>query len=296
LTHAPAQAAGLPAGSLPLAREAPVGVFDSGVGGLTVLKALLAVLPHERFIYLGDTARLPYGSKSPETVAAYAVQAARLLAAQGVKCLVVACNTASSAGLAAIRERLPGLPVAGVIEPGAAAACEVSLSGSIAVLATEGTVRGGAYQAAIRRRRPEAAVTTVAAPLFVALAEEGLVEGPIALAVVRHYLLPLLEQQAPDTLVLGCTHFPMLAAAIREVAGEGIQLVDSAATAAAWVREQLATAGLAAQAGPVPAGSGEPRLRLLATDGPERFGRVGSLFLARDIPPAEVELVDLTAG
>jgi glutamate racemase len=281
------QAAGLP-GSLRPPPDAPIGVFDSGVGGLTVLKALLAVLPHERFIYLGDTARLPYGSKSSATVAAYAVQAACLLRTQGVKCLVVACNTASSAGLPAVQARLAGIPVVGVIEPGAAAACEVSASGRIAVLATEGTVRGGAYQAAIRRRRPGATISAVPAPLFVALAEEGLVAGPIALAIVRHYLQPLLTDAAPDTLVLGCTHFPMLAGAIREVAGEHIQLVDSAATTAAWVREQLAQEGLAAAVAP----SG-PRLRLLATDGPERFGQVGSLFLERAIAPEEVELVDI---
>jgi glutamate racemase len=274
--------------------HAPIGVFDSGVGGLTVLARLLSVLPLERFIYLGDTARLPYGTKSPGTVAAYAVQAASLLASQGIKCLVVACNTASSAGLPAIRARLPELPVLGVIEPGAAAACAVSVSGSIAVIATEGTVRGGAYQEAIRRVRPEAVITALPAPLLVPLAEEGLVSGPIAQALVRHYLEPLLATPdggavpSPDTLVLGCTHFPMLAEVIRNVAGESIQLVDSADTTAASVQRLLGKAGLASTSAPPVA-----RLRLLATDGPERFGRVGSLFLARGIVPGEVELVDL---
>lgn len=134
-------------------REAPIGVFDSGVGGLTVLKALAAELPHEHFVYLGDTARLPYGTKSPETVARYALQAAEALSEYGVKCLVIACNTASSVGLPAIRAHIHGVPIIGVIEPGAQAACATSKSGHIAVIATEGTVRGGVYQEAILRIR-----------------------------------------------------------------------------------------------------------------------------------------------
>lgn len=276
------------------AAGAPIGVFDSGVGGLTVLKALAAALPGERFVYLGDTARLPYGTKSPETVARYSAQAAQALAAHGIKCLVVACNTASAAGLPAIRATLADLPVIGVIEPGAAAACAVSAAGCIAVLATEGTVRGGAYQAAIRRRRADARIIALPAPLFVALAEEGLVSGPIADSVARHYLEPLFEggaahAGAPDTLVLGCTHFPVLAAAIRQVVGERIHVVDSAQTTAASVRAELEKAGLAA---PLVRQDRE-RIRLLATDGPERFARVGSLFLARPILPEEVELIDL---
>jgi glutamate racemase len=279
--------------SAPPDRSSPIGVFDSGVGGLTVLKALLAALPLERFIYLGDTARLPYGTKSRQTVAAYAVQAAQRLAAYGVKCLVVACNTASGAGLPAIRAGLPGLPVLGVVEPGAAAACAVSESGSIAVIATEGTVRDGAYQAAIRRRRPDATITASPAPLFVALAEEGLVEGSIAEGIARHYLEPLLggkgpDGAPPDTLVLGCTHFPVLRRAIRMVAGEDIRLVDSAATTATSTVQLLAESGLLAESAPW-----GPQLCLLATDGPERFARVGSLFLSREIDPKDVELVDL---
>ena len=273
----------------------PIGVFDSGVGGLTVLKALLAALPHERFVYLGDTARLPYGTKSSATVARYAVQAAEALVGHGVKCLVVACNTAASLGLPAIRDRVGELPVIGVIEPGAQAACTISVSGSIAVLATEATVRGGAYQEAIRRRRPQALLAAQPAPLLVALAEEGLVSGPIADAVVRHYLEPLFahapasgsQPERPDTLVLGCTHFPMLAAVIRGVVGERVHVVDSAATTAASVHAELASAGLLARGTPL------ERIRLLATDGPERFGRIGSRFLERVITPQEVELVDL---
>lgn len=268
--------------------DSPIGVFDSGVGGLTVLKALAAELPHERFVYLGDTARLPYGTKSPETVARYGVQAAEALLEYGVKCLVIACNTASSVGLRAIREHIEGIPVVGVIEPGAEAACAASSSGHIAVIATEGTVRGGAYQEAILRMRAGARIVALPAQLFVALAEEGLHEGPIAETVARHYLLPVFQngRQSPDTLVLGCTHFPMLAHAIRAAVGPDIRIVDSAATTARSVRELLVRQNLTREAG-------EGATRFLATDSIERFARTGSRFLARVIDPAEVELIDL---
>jgi glutamate racemase len=272
--------------------SAPIGVFDSGVGGLTVLKALTAQLPGEHFVYLGDTARLPYGTKSPQTVARYSVQAAEALTRYGVKCLVVACNTASSVGLPAIAERIANIPVIGVIEPGAEAACAISQSGNIAVIATEGTVRGGAYQQAILRRRPDARVNAEPTPLFVALAEEGLHEGPIANDIADHYLKPIFastdpNRSAPDTLVLGCTHFPMLAKAIRRAAGPLVRIVDSAGTTAASVAQQLRRVGLTREAG------GSTAVRLLATDGRERFARVGSLFLERPINPEEVDLVDL---
>ena len=263
--------------------EAPIGVFDSGVGGLTVLRALLSELPHEKFIYLGDTARLPYGTKSPESVTRYAAQAAAALADRALKCLVVACNTASASSLPAMRDRLPG-----VLVPGAQAACEASPTGRIAVIATEGTVQGRAYQEAILRRRGDARIQAMATPLFVALAEEGLVSGPIALGVARHYLAALSQaaSDAPDTLVLGCTHFPMLAGVIRAALGERMRIVDSAATTAKEVRQRLEGAGLARRAG-------ASAVRFLASDGAERFARVGSRFLARTIAPADVELIDL---
>ncbi|MGB6485862.1 MAG: glutamate racemase [Steroidobacteraceae bacterium] len=270
--------------------DAPIGVFDSGVGGLTVLKALVTQLPRERFVYLGDTARLPYGTKSPETVVRYAVQAAETLAGYGVKCLVIACNTASAVGLAAVSELIRDVPVIGVIEPGAEAACLASRSGHIAVIATEGTVRGGAYQDAIVRRRSDARVRAVPTQLFVALAEEGLCRGPIAESVARHYLEPLFSGPAgvsrPDTLVLGCTHFPMLADAIRGVAGPEVGIVDSAETTARHVRQTLEAQNLASAAG-------EGSLRLLATDAADRFARIGGRFLERPIRPHEVELIDL---
>jgi len=277
--------------------SASIGVFDSGVGGLTVLKALMEQLPHEQFVYLGDTARLPYGTKSPETVARYSLQAAEALAGYGVKCLVIACNTASSVGLPTIREHIENVPVIGVIEPGAQAACAASRTGNIAVIATERTVRGGAYQQAILRIRPDARVNASPAPLIVALAEEGLNEGSIANDVAAHYLRPMFSPpddnaEIPDTLVLGCTHFPMLAGAIRRAVGAKVQIVDSAATTAVSVDAQLRAAGLMRTDRPAQ-GARDGQVRLLATDGRERFARVGSRFLERSITADEVELVDL---
>lgn len=252
-----------------------------------MLAALLRALPHERFVYLGDTARLPYGTKSAQTVARYAVQACGVLAGRGVKCLVVACNTAASVGLDAVRAQVGALPVIGVIEPGAQAACAASASGHIAVIATEATVRGGAYPRAILERRPDATVEQVAAQLLVALAEEGLVEGPLAQGIIRHYLgSTFADAAAWDTLVLGCTHFPTLMPSIREVLGPEIRIVDSALTTAAAVRDELLGAGIARSAG-------SQSVQFMATDGPERFARVGSRFLGRTIEPRRVELIDL---
>ena len=268
-------------------RDAPIGVFDSGVGGLTVLRALRAALPAEDFVYLGDTARLPYGSKSAQTVCRYSLQAAEVLVRRGVKMLVVACNTASSVALDALRERHAGLPVVGVLEPGAAAAASATRNAAIAVIATEGTVRGGAYPRALEALRPGVRVVQRACPLFVALAEEGWTDGPVAEAIARRYLEPLFDgPDAPDTLLLGCTHFPALIAPIRRSVGERVTLVDSAQTTARATAEGLATLRLAR-------GEGIGRLRLLATDGPERFARVGALFAGESVAAEDIELVDL---
>jgi glutamate racemase len=265
--------------------DAPVGVFDSGVGGLTVLRALAASLPHEDFLYLGDTARLPYGTKSPATVARYSVRAAEALVARGIKALVVACNTASASALPWLREQFPTLPVIGVIEPGARAACEASKSGRIAVLATEGTVQGGAYERAIHGLKPDAHVAQVACQIFVALAEEGWSEGEAVDAVTERYLAHL--DARVDTVVLGCTHFPLLAGSIARQIGPSRVIVDSAATTARAVAAMLAERGLAAD--PARAGT----LRLMATDSPERFARVGARFLGSSIAPRSIEAIDL---
>jgi glutamate racemase len=263
----------------------PIGVFDSGVGGLTVLRALQAALPDASFLYLGDTARLPYGTKSPGTISRYALQAARLLVDRGIDSLVVACNTASAVALDDLRAALPELDVTGVVEPGAAAAVVASTGGAIAVIGTESTIRGGAYTPAITRLRPDARVIGLPCPLFVALAEEGWTEGPIPEAIARAYLDPIKDDI--DTLVLGCTHFPLLAAAIGATVGRGVAIVDSAATTAERVRAARQRRGHSESPG------GARVLRLLATDGRERFARVGSRFLGVDLLPEAIELVDL---
>ncbi len=272
------------------AGSAPIGVFDSGVGGLTVLRALRERLPLEHFVYLGDTARLPYGTKSAGSIRQYSLQAARLLRERAVKCLVIACNTASAIALDALAHEFAPVPVLGVLEPGAAAACRATRTGRIAVLATESTVRGGAYQSAIARQLPSAVVTARACPLFVALAEEGWSDGPIVEGVIHRYLDDVFVAGAtdahPDTLVLGCTHFPVLAPALRKVLGDRIAIVDSAATTADALASVLAERGLLRAEGP-------GAVTLLATDGPERFARVGAVFLGQPLAPADVEVVDL---
>ncbi|MGB9430570.1 MAG: glutamate racemase [Gammaproteobacteria bacterium] len=270
--------------------ERPIGIFDSGVGGLTVLKAVRERLPAEHLLYLGDTARLPYGTKSAESVTRYAVQAAAHLVQRGIKLLVVACNTASAVAMPALAKQFAPLPVMGVVEAGAESAVKTSRSGHIAVLATESTVRGGAYERAIRERRPDARVFSQACSLFVALAEEGWTRGPLVEAVVREYLHPLLEEKQRDgldCLVLGCTHFPLLKETISHVAGARVALVDSGTTVAGVIEAALTEQGLAR----VTNGTGD--MKFLATDDTERFARVGSLFLGTPIATADVERVDL---
>ena len=270
----------------------PIGVFDSGMGGLTVLKALAGRLPNERFVYLGDTARLPYGTKSAETVKAYALQATRLLLDQGVKMLVIACNTASAVALEGLQQAFAPIPVIGVIEPGARAGIAATVNRRIAVIATEGTVRGGAYARAIHRLMSDAEVVQQPCQVFVALAEEGWTDAPATREAAEHYLGTMFSSpSAPDTLVLGCTHFPVLGGVIRAVIGPAVALVDSAETTAGAVAEALARADLASAAG---ARDGSA-VRFFATDSPERFARVGAVFLGRPIDPASVELVDLRA-
>ncbi|MBU1248175.1 MAG: glutamate racemase [Proteobacteria bacterium] len=271
----------------------PIGVFDSGVGGLTVLRQLLRLLPDEEYRYLGDTARLPYGTKSSESVIRYALQSSKHLVEQGVKLLVVACNTASSVALPALEEAYPGLPVVGVVRPGARAGCSLNTNGRMAVIATEATVRGGAYQRAVLELCPVMHVEAQACGLFVALAEEGWTSGELVEAVVRKSLTPLFErfgEQQPDCLVLGCTHFPVLAGAIEAVVGPEVAVIDSAVTTAQEVRDELRARGLLRPAGEV---DDPARVRFWATDGAERFARVGSIFLGCDLAPEDVELVDL---
>lgn len=268
--------------------DAAIGVFDSGVGGLTVLRALRARLPEENLLYLGDTARLPYGTKSARSVLRYALQATRILDKRGIKMLVIACNTATAYALDALAENHPGLPVVGVIAPGARAACTISRSGRIGVLATESTVRARAYQSAIATLRPEAEVHALASPLLVAMAEEGWLVGEVPKAIVEHYSQPLRDKfagQGFDCLVLGCTHFPVLAETFRAVIGPDVALVDSAQTTAEEVARVLDERNQRR------AGSG--RTAFLATDDIERFARVGGVFLGAALAPQQIELVDL---
>ena len=270
------------------AARLPIGLFDSGVGGLTVLAALHRRMPREDLVYLGDTARLPYGTKSPETIVRYALQAAHKLLEQRIKLLVIACNTATASALDEVRRALAPLPVIGVVEPGAAAAVEATRSGHIAVIATEATIARGAYQRAIGRLLPEARVTGRACSLLVALAEEGWLDGPESEAVAARYLDPVFRvPDAPDCLLLGCTHFPLLLPSIRKILPLGTRIVDSALTTSESVLDELAANGL------LRGGRGQGRIRFMTTDDPLRFARTGSLFLGAKLAPEAVSLVDL---
>ena len=274
----------------------PIGIFDSGVGGLTVYRALHERLPDERFVYLGDTARVPYGTKSLATVERYAIENSRFLEAHGIKLLVVACNTASALALPAIR-RAVNVRVIGVIEPGARAAAEVSLKRekrkSIGVIATEATVQSGAYSEAIARFAPDAAVVERTCPLFVSLAEEGWAETDVARSVAAEYLQDLREQ-AVGTLVLGCTHYPILRRVIQETVGADVHLIDSGEATARDVEALLATDELARRA--TEDRARERRLcddldHFYVTDAAERFSRVAERFLGS--APSVLEAVEV---
>jgi glutamate racemase len=269
-------------------KRLPIGVFDSGVGGLTVLKALRDELPAEDLIYLGDTARLPYGTKSPTSISRYACQATSLLQQRNIKLLVVACNTASAVALDALREQMHPLPVIGVVEPGASAAVAARPGGRHLVLATEATVRLGAYRRAILQLDPQAHVQELACEMLVSLAEEGWNEGSIAAAIVDRYLAELGERAADaDSVILGCTHFPLLRQPITAAFDDSVSVVDSASTTADVARSLLESLDLANDRGH----SGS--LTLLATDGATRFARVGGWFLGAELSAGDVTLVDL---
>lgn len=249
--------------------ERAIGVFDSGVGGLTVLKELAQQLPHEELIYLGDTARVPYGTKSAATVARYAQEAASFLTALGVKALVVACNTASAVALPMLEAHF-GLPVFGVIQPGAARAVQLSRRGRVGVIGTEGTIKSSAYTRAIHALDPAIEVRTSACPLFVPLAEEGWSAHPITRLVIEEYLSPLVAEDI-DALVLGCTHYPLLKGLLGDFFGPEVALVDSAQETAASVARVLAERHLLRRSPP-------GLHRFFVTDVPERFERVGGAF------------------
>ena len=268
-------------------RSLPIGVFDSGVGGLTVAAALRRRLPAESILYLGDTARLPYGTKSPETVLRYTRSMIAFLTARRVKAVVVACNTASSLAVPHLREEggvaSAGHLLWGVIESGAERAAAESV-GRVGVIATESTTRSEAYPEALARLRPELEVLSAACPLFVPLVEEGWVDDPVAVQVAERYLAPLLEAGI-DTLLLGCTHYPLLMPVLSRVAGPEVALIDSASAVAERVARDLDAAGLA-----LPAASGPGTLHAFVTDVAEHFGRLAEAILGEPVP---LELVDV---
>ena len=250
--------------------DRPIGVFDSGVGGLTVLRELVRTLPGERYVYLGDTARVPYGAKSAETVTRYSIEIANCLITRfDIKMLVVACNTASSLSLPVLR-KIYKIPVVGMVDPCVQKAASLPRNGSIGVIGTAGTIRSGAYEQALHAALPSARVVCRPCPLLVSLAEEGWGSHPVARAVVAEYLGPFREKP-PDALILGCTHYPVLKDTIRQFLGEGVVLIDSGEEAA-HVVDILLSEGDARRE----AGKGE--LSFLVTDDPGIFARVGEPF------------------
>ncbi|MBI4370704.1 MAG: glutamate racemase [Elusimicrobia bacterium] len=254
---------------------APIGVFDSGLGGLTVLRALARRMPEESLIYFGDTAHVPYGSKSPEAIARFSAEVARFLAGRGIKLLVVACNTSSAWALPALR-RAARVPVVGVIAPGARAARAVSRRGRIGVIGTEATVRSGAYPRALRALGGGVRVVSRACPMLVPLVEEGWWDGPVAEAVVRRYLAPLRRSRV-DAVILGCTHYPYLKPVIARALGPRVRLVDSAAETAAETERVLDRLRLR-----VPRGR-RGRREFYASDSPERFRRLARRMFGRGV-------------
>jgi glutamate racemase len=252
--------------------HAAIGVFDSGIGGLTVVSAIMQALPHERVVYVGDTARVPYGPKSPETVVRYSRQIATWLLEQEVKAIVIACNTATAHALETLQQECP-VPVIGVVQPGARAAVRSTRSGRIGVIGTAGTINSGAYHRAIAALAPTATVTGAPCPLFVPLVEEGWLDHPATRLIADTYLAPMRDAQI-DTLVLGCTHYPLLAPVIATVMGTGVTLVDSAAETAVALRDVLLAQSLERSAL-----SGAGQHRFVATDAPDTFRRVGQRFI-----------------
>ena len=259
--------------------DQPIGVFDSGIGGLTVVRELMRQLPHESIVYFGDTARVPYGPKSPETVVRYSREITNFLKDQGVKAVVVACNTATAHALPTLKKEYD-LPIIGVIEPGSRAAARATKSGNVGVIGTQGTINSGAYERAIAEELPSANIIARACPLFVPLVEEGWLETDATRLIATEYLGDIVEAHV-DTLVLGCTHYPLLKRAIGEVVGRQVRLIDSAEETAAETATTLRDQSLAKE------NSGNPDYRFIASDIPDQFLRVGQRFLGQAIDSVE---------
>lgn len=260
-----------------------IGIFDSGVGGLTVVKEILNLLPNENLVYLGDTARVPYGTKSKSTVIKYAESNANFLLSRGIKILVVACNTASAYSLEKLKENI-SIPVIGVIEPGAKKAASSTRNGNIAVIGTPSTIRSNAYSKALHNIDPKLKVFSKACPLFVALAEEGWHQGEITRKIIETYLDDLLKENI-DVMILGCTHYPLLKSAIKEVAGENVLLIDSAEETAKEINEKITTVNIENN------NENNSKYEFYLTDDSESFVRIAGKFLGREI--SEIKLTDL---
>lgn len=259
----------------------PIGIFDSGIGGLTVAHEIMRQLPDESVVYFGDTARVPYGPKSPDTVRRYSSEIGAFLRDQDVKALVIACNTATAHALPLLREELP-IPVLGVVEPGARAAVRRSAGGHIGVIGTAGTIRSGAYERAIRALEPNARITGCACPMLVPLVEEGWLNHPVTRLVAIEYLTPLIARDI-TTLVLGCTHYPLLKPLLCKILGSDVALIDSAAETATELGRVLLDAGIEA-----PASESRPTHRFIASDDPLQFLQLGQRFLGDAIESVEI--------
>lgn len=269
--------------------QAPIGIFDSGVGGLTVAKKIFQLLPNEDVIYFGDTARYPYGPRSKEIVKRFSAQNINFLLSQKVKCVVVACNTASALALADLvlwihRKKNHKIPMIGVVKPGAFAAAKATINGKIGVIGTLGTISSGAYEKAIHEIDSEKEVYSVPCPLFVALAEEGYIDKKATYLIAQEYLEPLLKKKV-DTLVLGCTHYPLLKKVISKIMGKEVELIDSAEETAIEVKKVLTEKGLFKKTNET------PFRRFYVSDIPDRFVEVGERFLKDKI--TEVERIDI---
>ncbi|WP_211924141.1 glutamate racemase [Coxiella endosymbiont of Amblyomma nuttalli] len=264
----------------------PIGVFDSGIGGLTILHELVNHLPNESFLYLGDIARLPYGTKSQETVVRYASQMTSLLVTQGIKLLVLACNTVSTAALPYLQKRFPDIPIIGVVESGAQAAVNTTKNNKVALLATETTIQSGIYQSTLRSLNPAIVIVTQACGLFVALAEEGCIDDNIALLVTQKYLEPVISHHHYcDSVILGCTHFPVFIQSFSAIFGSKVKIINSATATAKAVQLIVKKMNLENT-------TLQPTISFFVTDSPQRFIRVGKIFFGRCIDPETVQLID----
>ncbi len=262
--------------------DRPIGVFDSGLGGLTVVKQLQRILPNENLVYFGDTARIPYGTKSKWLIRRFAMEDALFLSEFGIKLLVVACNTASSSALPLLQSRLD-IPVVGVVEPGAQAAVVATKNKRIGVIGTSATIASSSYTRSIKKRMPEADVLGQPCPLLVPLVEEGWLDDEVTVLTLKKYLKPLIEAKA-DTIILGCTHYPLLEPVIRRIVGPDVTLIDSGKETAKAVRNILNASNL------LNSSDKQGEDRYFVSDSPEMFAKIGSLFLGRSLP--EVVRVD----